>query len=386
MREKTNHIMEIFLKVWLIALLTSIVSMFLFGVFSKTELKDFFLNLLGISIMFFVAMFLVFIFLLIIFADSKTSYTADLKDVPQDFENIYKILYEKYIKELESLKKRIKLGNIIRKILLGMTIICIPLANCAKIILPQIGLIITFLVIALVGIQFILYKQNKANNMFYKQTYKKYVIKDLINTINNQVTYEPENLSKIEYYKRKYVEAKFWLDIWDFKAEDFIEGEIDNCPVKISDVTVMRNAHKYRTIFEGIFAYVDYNKYVMPNVVISRKFLVGNEKETKINIENEVFEKYFNVYSQNEFYAKKLLNDGLLETVLKFRTKYNIDFDVSLINGKIYIKIYSFSVFEPEMFDKTNGKQDLYTHYCFAKFILELIKEVKIILDRDYEK
>lgn len=383
MREKTNPIMEAFLKIWLVALLSSVVSMLLLGVFNNTEFKDFFLKLFGISIMFFTAMFFVFIFLIFIFADSKTSYTADLKDVPQEFENIYNALYEKYIEELEPLKKRIRLRNIIGKILLGMAIICIPLANYTGIISSQIGLIITFIAIASIGAQIILYKYNKADNKFYKQTYKKYVIKDLINMINNNVTYEPENLSKIEYYKRKYVDARFWLDIWGFNAEDFIEGEIDNCPVKISDVTVKRNVRRYKTIFEGIFAYVDYNKHVMPNVVISRKFLVGNDGETKINFENELFEKYFNVYSQNEFYAKKLLNDGLLETVLKFRMKYNMDFDVSLINGKIYIKIYSFSIFEPEIFDKTKGKQDLYTHYCFAKFILELIKEIKIIVDRN---
>ena len=69
--------------------------------------------------------------------------------------------------------------------------------------------------------------------------------------------------------------------------------------------------------------------------------------------------------------------------LLRFRMKYNMDFDVSLLEGKIYIKIYSFSIFEPEIFDKTNGKQDLYTHYCFARFILDLIKEIKIILDKN---
>ena len=383
MREKTNSVIEGFLKIWLIVLLTFIASMILVGVFSQTEFKDFFLDILGISMMCFLVMFLVFVFLLIIFADSKTSYTADLKDVPEEFENIYKNLYEKYLVDLEKIRKKIKLRKILGKILVGVIIIYILTSNYIVMLLPKRGLTIIFMLLAFFVIELFLYKNNEADDRLYKQIYKKYVINDLINMLNYNVTYESENPSKLDYYRRKYVDARFWLDIYNFNAEDFIEGEIDNCPVKISDVIVERYARKYGIIFEGIFAYVDYNKYVMPNIVISRKFSIGNDGNTKVNVNNELFDKYFNVYSQNEFYAQKILRDGLLETLLKFRMKYNMDFDVSLIDGKIYIKIYSFSIFEPEIFDKTNGKQDLYTHYCFAKFILDLIKEVKIIVDRN---
>lgn len=383
MREKTNPIIEAFLKVFLVALLAFITSMILVGVFSQTDLKDFFLNLLGISITFFSAMFFAFIFLLFIFADSKTSYTADLVNVPKEFEDIYKTLYENYIVKLEGLRKTIKIRNIIGKILLGILILYVPVVNTFGIISPQITLISIFFALIFLGILIMLYKDNKADKFLYVQTYKKGVIENLLKMINPQVTYESGNSNKIDFYKRKYIDARFWLDIYDFNAEDFIEGEIDGCKVNISDVTVLKSTGKYKIIFEGIFAYVDYKHHVMPNVVISRKFLVGNKGETKVTFDNELFEQYFNVYSQNEMYARKLLNDGLLETVLKFRMKYNIDFDVSLINGKIYIKIYSFSIFEPEIFDKTNGKQDLYTHYCFSKFILDLINEVKIIVDRN---
>ena len=383
MREKTNPIIEVFLKIWLVALLALVTSMIFVGVFNQTELKDFFLNLLGIFIMFFSAMFFVFIFLLFIFADSQTSYTADLVNVPEEFENIYNVLYENYIVKLESLRKTIKLRNTVRKILLGILILYVPVVNILDVSLPQIELIIILVAMIFLGIQIMLYKDNKADKFLYTQTYKKGVIGNLLKMINPQFTYESGNSSKIDFYKRKYIDARFWLDIYDFNAEDFIEGEIDGCKVNISDVTVLKSTGKYRIVFEGIFAYVDYNHHVMPNVVISRKFLVGNKGETKVTFDNELFEQYFNVYSQNEMYARKLLNDGLLETVLKFRMKYNMDFDVSLINGKIYIKIYSFSIFEPDIFDKTNGKQDLYTHYCFSKFILELIKEVKLIVDRN---
>ncbi len=383
MREKTNAIIEGIVKIMIISILALIISIILLGIFSWTGFKDLLLNLLGVTLMCTCYSFFAFIFFLLIFADSKTSYTADLQNVPEEFENIYKTLYEKYLVDLEKIRKNIKLRKILGKILLGVVIIYMLTSNYIVMILPQKGLITIFMILAFFVIELFLYKDNKVDNILYKQTYKKYVIKDLISMLDYNVTYEAENTEKIEYYKKKYIDARFWLDIYDFNAEDFIEGEIDNCPVKISDVTVMRNATKNRTIFEGIFAYVDYNKYVMPNVVISRKFMFGNDGDTKVNVDNELFEQYFNVYTQNESYAKRLLNDGIIDLFLKFRAKYNMDFDVSLINGKIYIKIYSFSIFEPEIFDKTNGKQDLYTHYCFSKFILDLIKEIKIIVDRN---
>lgn len=383
MRRKKNAIIECIVKIMIMSILALIISIILLAIFSWTDFKDLFLKLLGVALMCTCYSFFAFLFFLLIFADSQTSYTADLANVPEEFEHIYKVLYEKYIVKLEEIRKRIKLRNILGRVVLGSIILYVPASNFIKILFPQ-GVLISYLVaILFIGIELILYKYNKSDKLLYESTYKDYVIKDLINMLNYNVTYESKNLEKIEYYKNKYIDARFWIDIGDFKAEDFIEGEIDDSQIKISDVMVNNTYGKYKTVFEGIFAYVDYNKYLMPNVVISRKFLFGNDAGTKVNVNNELFEQYFNVYTQNESYAKRLLNDGIIDLFLKFRTKYNIDFDVSLLEGKIYIKIYSFSVFEPEIFDKTSGKQDLYTHYCFSKFILDLIKEVKIIVDRN---
>lgn len=383
MREKTNAIVEAVVKIMVLSILALIGSIILLGIFSWTDFKDLFLDLLGITIMCTCFSFFAFLFFGLMFSDSETSYTADLIDVPEEFENIYKTLYEKYLIDLEKIRKSIRIRKILGKFLIAIFMVYMLTSNYIVSILPEKGLITIAMLIILGVIELLLYKDNRADNKLYKQTYKKYVIKDLISMLNYNVSYEIENPKKLEYYKNKYIDARFWLDIYDFTAEDFIEGEIENCPVKISDVVVMKNAHKYRVIFEGIFAYVDYNKYIIPNIVISRRFLVGNNGETKVKVDNELFEKYFNVYSQNQEYAERLLKNGFLEMLLRFRMKYNMDFDVSLLEGKIYIKIYSFSIFEPEIFDKTNGKQDLYTHYCFARFILDLIKEIKIILDKN---
>lgn len=383
MREKTNTIIKTVTIIMLISICSLLASIVLLGVFSWTSLKELFLNLLFITLMSTGYSFFAFIFFLLIFADSKTSYTADLINVPQEFENIYETLYEKYIVELEKIRKRIKFRTILGKILLGIMILYIFATNQIRTFLQQYDLIIYLIAMFLIVIELILYKDNKADKFLYRNTYKKYVIKELINILNYNVTYEPENPNKNSYYEEKYIDANFFLNIAEFYAEDFIEGEIDNCPIKISDVTVKRSSGKYRTVFEGIFAFVDYNKHIMSNVVISRTFLLNNDGKTKVDVNNDEFNKRFNVYAQNESYAQRLLNDGLLEVLLKFRNKYYLDFDVALINGKIYIKIYSFNVFEPEIFDKTNGKQDLYTHYCFSKFILDLAKEIKEIIDRN---
>ena len=369
MRRKSFRFVEPFAKLFIFALCATIISMLLVAIGSKTILKELFFDMFFYSMMSFVGLFFISIFLLLIFSDYQTSYTADLENVPEEFERIYKI------------KKRVKRTAIWGKVLLGVFIL-FPMALKASVIFPIISLIILLIGFSSFIGMITLYNKNRIYKKEYAEIYKKEVIGNLVKLMYPELRFEAENSNKIDEYKNRYLEANY-LNLDEFKAEDYIEGMIDNCPVKISDVVVKIAHVKYQTVFEGMFAFVDYTKFKMPNLVVSKKYAFSGGGKNYVKVDNELFNKYFDLYAQDELYAKILLRDGLDKKLLELRLKYNIDFDVSFVNGKIYIKIYSFSVFEPEIFDKTNGKQDLYTHYCFVKFILDLIKEVKIIVDKN---
>lgn len=432
--------------------------------FLNTELGKFILELLAytlipLGILVFLLIFSIFLF------KNKTSYIAILKNIPQEFEKIYKSMYEKYIKKI-AIKRNIILLKVFLGKLLTIILIIYVLASlklskkepiimilffglfyitcvinhiyvkelCKKVdgnifyyikiyqkyyyILIAVFLlyylfinklkVLNFLIlgIMLVSIRILLHKNLKKEKLLYRKKYKEEVLKNLVDLLNFNATYELENINKKEFYKYRFdvVEKNSGEGI-EYLVQDIIEGQIEEWPIKICYIQkyydILKDREKREAylhnysyfkrhnhsitngIFEGILAYVDC-LYISTNIIISSKksYISNYFGYEKNNTNNKMFEKYFNLYYNKSPGVKKILADGLIDIVMKIYNKYHIDFDLFLLNGRLYIKINSFAAFEPEILDLTKGKRDLYTRYCFLKFILDLTKEIKMILDR----
>ena len=112
----------------------------------------------------------------------------------------------------------------------------------------------------------------------------------------------------------------------------------------------------------------------------------------KIEINDEEFNRYFYVYSSNNAEASQVLTQNLIEILLNFRKISNIDFDITLKNNYIYIRLHTGeikkqstmsyrnrngSLFEPPNLNKeVLNREEIYINYKILYFSFDLINKI----------
>lgn len=98
------------------------------------------------------------------------------------------------------------------------------------------------------------------------------------------------------------------------------------------------------------------------------------------------FEKYFDVSASNKIIGMQLLTSDIMEDLLEFKNKTNMQYDISIINSNIYLRFYCGEMFEPTslkkgILDKETIEKYFYMinfTYNLSKKLIELINETEI--------
>lgn len=88
------------------------------------------------------------------------------------------------------------------------------------------------------------------------------------------------------------------------------------------------------------------------------------------------FEKYFDIYSQNKVIAMQLLTSDIMNCLLDFHNKYEINYEIAFRNNIIYMRFFTGAMFEPKIFGNSMDKELLFTYFCILKFIVDVTKKV----------
>lgn len=304
---------------------------------------------------------------------------VDTTNVTEDFEVLYNTLYTQCLEELEILRKKVRIRQVIQYILYIALIVGYMFSKTKSVIIDsQIDDIIAILGMLLGFSGIALTYFNVKYTKKYKEEYKQKVISSFVKLVDNKL--ELAEQIDMSLAKDEYKMANFDTKTYNtFLVSDQIDGYIEQSSIKVWDLNIKKvtgsTKHKEtQEIFQGLFATVKCNNNLEGVVKISKN--KQGVSTNKINLDSEIFEEYFDVYSTNKILTLRILTHDIMEMLVTFHNKYNLDFEIVFNNNKIYLRFSTVDMFEPKVFGSSIHKDLLYTEYVILKFILELTKKV----------
>ena len=204
---------------------------------------------------------------------------------------------------------------------------------------------------------------------------------------NNKYTKIYEESYKKEIIEADYKAAEFDNKVFNiFSSDDYLEGTLENdifvkmCDLNIQNQTRTRTKTHVEDIFQGIFVYTKSKKDIGTYVEILRNKRKIVELKEKIKMDSCEFEKYFDVYSDNNIITMQILTSDIMELLVEFYNKYQLDYEVVIKNNTIYMRFFTGPMFEPEIFVNSMDKQLLHVYFGTFQFIVEFSKKINEIL------
>ena len=169
-------------------------------------------------------------------------------------------------------------------------------------------------------------------------------------------------------------------DFDKIEADDCFYGSYNEVNIRICEEKLLKyrknNKHgKYESVFRGIVLEIDMNKnfehhtFVVKDKGMFNRFHIYSGFE-RVALEDVVFEKDFEAYSQNQIEARYLLTTAFMERMLKLKELYKgKDIQFSFNDSKVMIAINTKqNMFEPCSLFKSN-LQEGQIYNVFEQFI-----------------
>lgn len=298
-----------------------------------------------------------------------------LKNVTNEFEIIYQDLLKFYTPELQSKKRK---GQILKNVI---TLILFVLFVIAFYMMNETGM---RLGIVIFGVIIIGWYNLSSDNKAFDEAFKREIISRLLKAINPTLEYKGD---EGYFLKDEYKRVDFGDDnIKKVELSDYITGKLeDGTDLLMADLTVDKEVEEWDeekneykkhkvTVFKGIFAKVNCNKYITEQIKITDNFILKQNKP-RIEFSDTEFEKMFDVYTRNEDMTRRILSDYLMERLIAIKKEYGVGAEIVIQSGCIYMRIHIGGAFEPTK--NPMSKTSLYTDYCIVKTIIEIMTEIK---------
>lgn len=205
-----------------------------------------------------------------------------------------------------------------------------------------------------------------------KKEYTKNIIPKFVKLYNSDFKYNPTPNKLTE--QQIIVSSCFHSSLYNYYFYDTLDGFIaQNIPFHLSDVNITKknsNPEDSNLVFNGIFAYINCNKNINSEIFITSNFSL--KEKNKLELDDYIFEKIFDVRSTNELLTMQILTHEVMETLVDLYKKFDLRFSINIKNDKIYFEISCTQLFKHSTFYKYLNKQTFFDCYN----VLELFKEL----------
>lgn len=274
------------------------------------------------------------------------------------FEKVYDELSIKYIRVLEKMRKKIIRTIFLGWILfLGWSIFSIWISNSK----------ISIAVGAIAGVLFYFYYDKHESK--YIDFYKREFISNFFELLNDNLTYL-RTRNEITEIIEEYKSSKFNKLLDAFEANDFVEGYTNkDIFVKMCGLHVSFGAgkNKHNLRINSVFSFAYLNKYLKTQIKISTKHKL---EKNVIKIDNEEFEKIYQVSSKNEEEARKILKEETIKCLIEFYNQNNINFEIILKSNRLYIRFFRDGMFEPKIHTASINKESILKDFKMMNFVI----------------
>lgn len=215
----------------------------------------------------------------------------------------------------------------------------------------------------------------------YNKHYKNEIIKETIEKEIPNLTYN--GFQGIQEHIYRYANFESYDK---YESEDLIEGTIKDIPFFLSDAhtydetTDDEGDTHYITQFQGAFAYIKNNKNINNFIHIINNALF-NSKKNKVTIDNDEFEKIYDIYGSDEVLTARILTPDITTLILELRNKYNIHLEIKLINEHIFFRFYTKDLFEPHILNPQKEATEAKKYFVIIKNIMIIIENILNIIE-----
>ena len=276
-------------------------------------------------------------------------------------------IWQEAKKENEKVKK-IRLITCLVISIMMIILICTTSTNNSFsmfFILPKIMLMVFANLFEYVIITILFSKQKNE----YNKKYKELIIPKLMSNFYNNLEYFPQKGMPQYIYKEPKYEH---YDLYD--SEDYFEAQIDNkYSIQMAEVKTQKEETyedsngetKTRrvTIFHVLFAKIIMDKSIDSELRITRNR--GILSKNKLKMDSSKFEKHFDVEASNKIIGMQILTADIMEKLIEFREKTNMEFDVYIKYNEIYLRFHSGSKLEEEKLKKDAIDKEIIEKYFY---------------------
>ena len=279
--------------------------------------------------------FYVILFILIIYSIVRKS--GKKIKINEEVSSKYKDIAYELIKDNKELNIQRRNHNILA-LIKGLFVIGI---FCMFILISVIGpAAIIFMVILIITLIVIQLTTGKSNLIFDK------ILPDIIEKHYKDFKYDhSKGIDKLTYR-----EARF--EGFDrYRSDDLILGKVCGYDFCMSEVhTERRHTDKdghthYTTIFHGAFSKVTLNKDLGCFITIVNNRIKLFSKDYYITIDNEAFEKNYDVFTDDKIKVMRLLTPDVTTKMIDLYNETGIYCEVKIMNNLLYIRLYTGALF-----------------------------------------
>lgn len=323
----------------------------------------------------------------------------------ESFDELYNRLYNENFNELENIRQEEEKKTMKDLIFLGggflsiLAIIMIALVStiCSPndLTTEQISNRIIFavsipIVIIFVGLVTSILTSHKKDKNKVKEKKKSYIelfreriIPPIIkNALENCEYYCNKGLTEKEYDEGE------WGTYDRYSSEDKIITEIIADKIKGTKTKLVmsevhtENRHKdddgkvyYTTDFCGIAGYVDLPKDIGCYLRIAGNGWFDWSKD-KLEMDMSQFEKMFDVGTDNKIKAMQILTTDIMLQIIELTELTRIDFVFYINHSRMYIKFYTGSIFETDIYSKTMNYEELKEYFDILNNVKNITEHI----------
>jgi Protein of unknown function (DUF3137) len=235
------------------------------------------------------------------------------------------------------------------------------------------------------------YTQNEDT---YTNNFKEGIIKEIIKYLHPELTYKPDSMVSEKEYRQSGLYRSEYNDI---DGDDFIGGVYKNISFRCSELRVTGNgdsegeSSRLTAIFKGLFFAAAVNQaytggtYVWirgeeqlgASIADERYRLIAFPKVYAMQMGDDMFDKYFSVYSTNPAEARTILDDAMMANLLQFRKQIQRKVVFSVVMGHCYVAIpIKEDLFEPT--EPVGDKEEVKKYFFTVLLILSIINQLQL--------
>lgn len=307
----------------------------------------------------------------------------------KSFNEVYEQVHKESFEELEILRKKAKRKLFRSLLIIGIVIVFVVFffkkANSDYFMSGRQTIFLFYFSAVIVMISIIVI--TAISKTKYTPTFKEKVIGPFIKNIDKNLQYKPnEGISSVIYRMGEFEGYD------NYYTEDLIIGKLDEkynfqmAEVKTEEESTDSDGDTHTSIvFYGLFGNIECAKN------IGTKFKVRSDKgifgkmfkgKTKVEMDSQEFEKYFDVYGDNKIIVMQILTSEVMSTMIDFIQQSKIKYELTINKDQIYIRFHTGGVFEPSLFKNSLDYNMLKKYYDIIDFVFKVTREINCVIEK----